>query len=169
MSRRTPFTNVSNLLVLNFGKDESRLERCIKYLNKKSQYLKLMNKELIMIGATLLMLVLTTSTNNLSAQNATTNASNAAGNMTASANQTASELGQNASLVLNKAGEKVGSSLHELGQNMSHVGSKLGQNLSDVGSEILNKSEQTAKKVGIGAADVLSNISGEIKEGLSGK
>jgi hypothetical protein len=117
-----------------------------------------MYKELIMIGATILMLVLPTSTNYLSAQNATTNASNAAANMTASANQTSSELRQNASLVLNKAGEKVGSALHELGQNMSGVG-----------SEILNKTEETAKKVGIGATDVLSNISGEIKEGISGK
>jgi hypothetical protein len=38
-----------------------------------------------------------------------------------------------------------------------------------MGSEILNETEKTAKKVGIGAADVLSNISGEIKEGLTGK
>jgi gas vesicle protein len=61
-------------------------------------------------------------------------------------------------LVLNKAGEEVGSTLNQLGQNMS-----------DVGSEILNETEEAAKKVGIGAADVLSNISGEIKEGISGK
>lgn len=39
----------------------------------------------------------------------------------------------------------------------------------EVGSEILNETEETAKKVGIGAADALSNISGEIKEGISGK
>jgi len=51
-----------------------------------------MNKELVISGAMILMLVLTTSANNLSAQNVTTNTSNAAGNMTASANQTASEL-----------------------------------------------------------------------------
>ena len=42
-----------------------------------------MNKELIIIGAMVSMLVLTTSANNSSAQNMTTNASNAAGNMTA--------------------------------------------------------------------------------------
>jgi len=40
---------------------------------------------------------------------------------------------------------------------------------SEVGSEILNETEDTAKKVGLGTADVLSNISGEIKEGISGK
>jgi len=40
---------------------------------------------------------------------------------------------------------------------------QLGQNASDVGTEILNKTEEAAKKAGTGAADVLSNISGEIK------
>jgi hypothetical protein len=64
--------------------------------------------------------------------------------------------------LLNKAGERVGSTLNELGQNMSGVGSELG-------SEILSETEQTAKKVGLGAADVLSNISGELKEGITDK
>jgi gas vesicle protein len=82
--------------------------------------------------------------------------------MTASANQTSSELGKNVSALLNKAGENVGSTLKEIGQNMSGVGSELG-------SEILNETEQTAQKVGMGTADVLSNISGEIKEGISDK
>ena len=63
--------------------------------------------------------------------------------------------------VLNKAGEKVGSTLNELGQNLSNVG-------SEIGSDILNETENTAKKVGIGAKDVLSNISGEIKQGIIG-
>lgn len=97
-----------------------------------------------------------TTTNNLSAQNATTNASYAAGSLMDSVNH--SKLGQNASLVLNKAGEEVRSTLNQLGQNMSNVG-----------SGILNETEETAKKVGIGAADVLSNISREIKEGINGK
>ncbi len=120
-----------------------------------------MNKRFIIIGATILIMTLTTSPNNLSAQNATTNASYAAGSLMASANQTTSELGQDVSAVLNKTGEEVGSTLKELGQNMSEVG-------SEIGSGILNETEKTAKKVGIGAADVLSNISGEIKEGVSG-
>ena len=63
--------------------------------------------------------------------------------------------------VLNKAGEKVGSTLKELGQNLSNVG-------SEIGSDILNETEHTAKKVGIGTKDVLSNITGEIKEGVIG-
>jgi hypothetical protein len=41
--------------------------------------------------------------------------------------------------------------------------------MSYVGSEILNDTEETARNVGIGAADVLTNISSEIKEGISGK
>ena len=91
----------------------------------------------------------------------TTNASYAAGSLMASANRTTSELGQNASTVLNRAGEEVGSTLNQLGQNLSNVG-------SEIGSDILNETEHTAKKVGMGAKDVLSNITGEIKEGIIG-
>jgi len=95
-----------------------------------------MNKELIMIGAMMLMLVLTTATNNLSAQNVTTNASNDVGNMTA-----ANRPGQNASAELNKTGEALG--------------------------EFGNKTGEAAQKIGAGAAGVFSNLTGEIKEGLS--
>ena len=109
----------------------------------------------------MLMATLITSTNSLSAQNATTNASYVAGSLMASANRTNSELGQNASTVLNKAGEKVRSTLNQLGQNLSNVG-------SEIGSDVLNETEHTAKKVGIGAKDVLRNITGEIKEGIIG-
>jgi len=89
--------------------------------------------------------------------------------MTKAANQTASELGQNASSVMNKEGDKVGSELGKLKQNMSNVGTELGQNMSNVGTGLLNQTEEAAKKVRNGAADVLSNISGEIKEGTNGK
>ena len=95
-----------------------------------------MNKELIMIGATILLLVLTTATNNLGAQNATTNAPNDVGNMTVT-NRT----GENASAELNKTGEALG----ELG----------------------NKTGEAAQKIGAGAAGVFSNLTGEIKEGIS--
>lgn len=121
-----------------------------------------MNKTIVIVAATILMITITTLPNNLGAQDVTENDSYATGSLMASANQTTSELGQNASLVLNKAGEEVGSTLNQLGQNLSDVG-------SEIGSEILNETENTAKKVGIGAADVLSNISGEIKEGITGK
>lgn len=121
------------------------------------------------MGGILSVLLLAISTTQIMAQNVTTNASNAVGNVTAAANQTASELGQNASSVLNSAGDKVGSVLGELKQNVSNVGTELGQNASNVGTDILNKTEDALKKAGTGAADVLSNISGEIKEGINGK
>jgi hypothetical protein len=85
--------------------------------------------------------------------------------MTASAKQGASEIGQNTSAI-NRT---------ELAQNASSAFNKssitlgeMGKNASDVGGDILNKTGETAKKVGIGAADVLSNISGEIKQGING-
>ncbi len=121
------------------------------------------------MGVIMSILAIAISTNQIMAQNVTTNASNAAGNVTAAANQTASELGQNASSVLNSAGDKVGSALGEVKQNVSDVGTELGQNMSGVGTEILNKTEDALKKAGTGAADVLSNISGEINEGINGK
>jgi ABC-type tungstate transport system substrate-binding protein len=111
-----------------------------------------MNKEFIMIGAMILMSVLVISTANVGAQNATTNASNAARNLSASANQTASELGQNASLALNRTGETLG---------------EVGENASVVGGDILNKTGEGVKGFLGGAADVVSNISEEVKEGIS--
>jgi hypothetical protein len=128
-----------------------------------------MNKKLLLMGVTMSILAIAFSTNQIMAQNVTTNASNAVGNVTAAANQTASELGKNASSVLNNTGDKVGSAIGELKQNVSNVGSELGQNASDVGTDILNQTEDALKKAGTGAADVLSNISGEIKEGINGK
>jgi hypothetical protein len=112
-------------------------------------------KQFIIIATTILMMTLTL-TDNLSAQNATINSSYATGSLMDSVNH--SGLGQNTSLGLNKTREQVGSTLNQLGQNMS-----------DVGSGILNKTEEAAKKVGMGAVEVLSNISGEIKEGINGK
>jgi gas vesicle protein len=141
-----------------------------------------MFKELIMIGASILMLVLTL-TNYLSAH-ATINDSNTAGNMTALVKQTSTEVGHNVSTAMNETGEEVSIAMNETGEEvstaMNETGeevrstlNQLGHNLSDVGSEIgaeiLNETEKTAKKVGIGAAEVLSNISGEIKEGLRDK
>ncbi|MFN2434195.1 MAG: hypothetical protein ABR515_02350 [Nitrososphaeraceae archaeon] len=85
------------------------------------------------------------------AQNLTTNASNAAGNMTTSANQTASELGQNASTAVNRTGESLG---------------EIGKNGTEIGGDILNKTGEGVKGFLGGAADVVSNISEEVKEGV---
>ena len=123
-----------------------------------------------MIGVMTLMLAITTLTSNLNAQNVTTkalgentsavnrtelaqNASNAVGNMTASANLTASEAGKNASAAVNKTGEALG---------------EFGKNATEVGGSILNKTGEAAQKIGAGAAGVFSNLTGEIKQGISG-
>jgi hypothetical protein len=45
---------------------------------------------------------------------------------------------------------------------------ELGKNASEVGGEILNKSGEAAQKIGAGAAGVFANLTGEVKEGLSG-
>ena len=42
------------------------------------------------------------------------------------------------------------------------------QNASEVGGEILNKTGEAVQKIGAGAAGVLANLTGEIKEGISG-
>jgi hypothetical protein len=44
----------------------------------------------------------------------------------------------------------------------------MGKNASDVGGNLLNKTGETAKKIGEGAAGVLGNLTGEIKQGISG-
>ena len=85
------------------------------------------------------------------AQNLTTNASNAAGNTTASANQTASELGQNASTAVNRTCESLG---------------EIGKNATEIGGDILNKTGEGVKGFLGGAADVVSNISEEVKQGV---
>ena len=128
-----------------------------------------MNKKLLFIVVTLPIWTLIITTNPVMAQNATTNASYAAGSLMDSVNQSTSELGQNASSLLNNTGGKVVTALGQLKENVSSVGSELGQNASDVGTNILYKTEEALKKAGTGAADVLSNISGEIKEGINGK
>ena len=56
----------------------------------------------------------------------------------------------------------------KMSASANQTASGLGKNASEVGGDILNKTGEAAKKVGIGAADVLSNISGEIKQGLTG-
>jgi len=140
----------------------------IPWLIKRSNKYEVVNKIILFIGLMMSILAIAISANQIMAQNVTTNASNVAGNMTGTSNQTASELGQNASSLLNNAGEKVGSALGEVKQNVSNVGTELGQNASNVGTDILNQTEEALKKAGTGAADVLSNISGEIKEGING-
>ena len=80
-----------------------------------------MNQKVLLLSATMAIFIVAISTNQIMAQNVTTNASNMAGNVTAAANQTASELGQNASSAMNSAGNKVGSALGEVKENVSNL------------------------------------------------
>jgi hypothetical protein len=50
----------------------------------------------------------------------------------------------------------------------NQTASELGKNASEVGGEILNKTGEAAQKIGAGAAGVFANLTGEIKEGMSG-
>jgi hypothetical protein len=115
--------------------------------------IKPMNKELTVLGITMSILLFAITTSSVTAQNATTNATNAVRNASASVNQTASEVGTNASNAMNKTGEAVNATANELGKNAS-----------DIGSTILNKTVEVGKKIVGGAATVLGNISGEMKK-----
>lgn len=123
-----------------------------------------------MIGIALSILLLATTTNSATAQNLTTNASNAAGNASASVNQTASEVGQNMSNAVGNASSSANQTMSELGQNASttlnRTGesanatlSEFGKNVSDAGKTVLNKTVEVAKDIGSGAPDVLRSAS----------
>ena len=50
----------------------------------------------------------------------------------------------------------------------NQTASELGKNASEMAGEILNKTGEAAQKIGAGAAGVFTNLTGEIKEGISG-
>ncbi len=72
-----------------------------------------MNKELSVLGITMSILLFAITTSSVTAQNATTNVTNAAGNATKSANATMSEVGKN---VTNAAGNAVKSANQTMGE-----------------------------------------------------
>ena len=53
--------------------------------------------------------------------------------------------------------------------NRRSVATELGKNASNTGETILNQTGEVAKKIVGGAANVVSNISGEIKKGIGDK
>ena len=59
----------------------------------------------------------------------------------------------------------VGSAVNSANQTATD----LGKNASNTGETLLNKTSEVAKKIIAGAATVLGNISGEIKEGVGAK
>jgi len=71
----------------------------------------------------------------------------------------------NAQNVTTNASNAVGNANASVNQTVS----ELGKNASDTGETLLNQTGEVAKKIVGGAANVLSNISGEIKQGVGAK
>jgi hypothetical protein len=122
------------------------------------------------------------------------NSSNLSGNtsLVGSAQQLNNVLGNNSEILANNT--SIGNSNMSLGQKMSAESnatrnqtgnmsgavnnvtqsanstmSAVGKNLTDAGGSLLNKTGEVAKKIIGGAADVVGNITGEIKEGIGAK
>ena len=76
-----------------------------------------MKKEYFLIGIVFsIVLVASTGTRTIMAQNLTESAFNAVKNASASVNQTASEIGKNASSALNNAGASANATMSEMGR-----------------------------------------------------
>src|SRR6185312_4576198 len=129
----------------------------------------LMNKELLVLGVTISILLFAITTSSVTAQNATTNVTNAAGNATKSANATVSEVGKNATNAAGNATKSASNALNKTGEAVNATVNDVGKNASTAGTSLLNQTGQVAKKIVGGAATVLGNISGEIKEGIGAK
>ena len=128
-----------------------------------------MNKELSVLGVTMSILLFAITTSSVTAQNATTNVTNAAGNATKSANATMSEVGKNVTNAAGNATKSASNALNKTGEAVNATVSEVGKNASTAGSSLLNQTEEVGKKIIGGAADVLSNITGEIKQGVGAK
>src|SRR6476659_2856145 len=124
----------------------------------------LMNKELSVLGITMSILLFAITTSSVTAQNATTNVTNAAGNATKSANATLSEVGKNVTNPAGNATKSESNALHKKGEAVNATVNEVGKNVSTAGSSLLNQTEEVGKKIIGGAADVLGNISGEMKK-----
>ena len=119
------------------------------------------------------------------AQNVTSNMSSAAGNQTGgnqstpvnmsagavgSSEQLSQVLGNNTQFFENKTA--IGNTSVPLGNltvSTNTTLGQLGQNASEIAPGLLNKTGEVAKKIIGGAADVVTNITSEIKEGVGAK
>ena len=123
-----------------------------------------MNKELSVLGVTMSILLVAITTSSVTAQNATTNVTDAVGDATKSANTTMSEVGKNVTNAAGDAAKTASSALNKTGEAVNATVSEVGKNASTGGSSLLNQTEEVGKKIIGGAADVLGNISGEMKK-----
>jgi uncharacterized membrane protein len=123
-----------------------------------------MKKELSVLGVTMSILLFAVTVGSVTAQNATTNVTNAAGNATKTANATMSEVGKNVTNAAGDAAKTASGALNKTGEAVNATVSEVGKNASTAGSSLLNQTEEAGKKIIGGAADVLGNISGEMKK-----
>jgi hypothetical protein len=128
-----------------------------------------MKKELSVLGVTMSILLFAAIASSVTAQNATTNVTNAAGNATKTANATVSEVGKNVTNAAGNATKTASSALNKTSEAVNATVSEVGKNVSTEGASLLNQTGEVAKKIIGGAATVLGNISGEIKEGVGAK
>ncbi len=63
----------------------------------------------------------------------------------------------------------ISGSLNKTAESANNTLNQLGKNISEAAPGILNKTGEVAKKIVGGAADVVSNISAEIKKGIGAK
>ena len=59
--------------------------------------------------------------------------------------------------------------MNKTGEAVNATANELGKNASDMDSSILNKTVEVGKRMIGGAATVLGNISGKIKQGVGAK
>jgi hypothetical protein len=151
----------------------------------------LMKKGISILWIAMSVLLFAITTNNVTAQNATTNASTPVGNAPEPANQTV-ERGENVSLAVNNTtnissnrgqnmstavgnapepanqtverGDNTSNAMNKTGEAVNATSNELGKNASDLGSTILNKTGEIAKKIIGGVGSVLGNINGEMKK-----
>ena len=86
------------------------------------------------------------------------------GNATKSANATASEVGKNVTNAAGDAAKTASGALNKTGEAVNATVNEVGKNASTEGTSLLNQTEEVGKKIIGGAADVLGNISGEMKK-----
>ena len=80
-----------------------------------------------------------------------------------------SEVGKNVTNAAGDAAKTASGALNKTGEAVNATVSGVGKNASREGSSLLNQTGEVAKKIVGGAATVLGNISGEIKEGVGAK
>ena len=85
-----------------------------------------MNKELLVLGVTMSILLFAITTSSVTAQNATTNASNA----------------------MNKTGEAVNATANELGKNASDIGLTILNKTAEVGKKIVGGAADVLGNIG---------------------